>query len=273
MSSKGIFSSAPDDGEFETSSGGGTGLTLDMTFTQGEASTLRDILDPQPNQTADVMHNERMGGMPWTFIYSDRNGDGIANWVELRQNGASGSIPDDEVTVTSVSGVRTLTTAVKSALAPPGGNPGDVLTRSDDGGTIWSIVDAEMPTIAIGTVTTGAAGSSAAASVTQSGDNVTLSFTIPAGAQGPTGANGGIVTDVGVSGIGAMATACSTSSVGAGGTVSGGSLGGVNFNSSDSGSLTFSSLSLVGTWRNISNKTVVGASTYLSNWGVFQRIA
>ena len=46
------------------------------------------------------------------------------------------------------------------------------------------------PTIKIGTVTTGAAGSQAAAEITGSGGNYTLNLTIPKGDKGNTGAKG-----------------------------------------------------------------------------------
>ena len=49
---------------------------------------------------------------------------------------------------------------------------------------------AENPTLTIGTVTTGAAGSDASASITGTSPNFILNLTIPAGPTGPTGATG-----------------------------------------------------------------------------------
>jgi hypothetical protein len=117
-SSTGIFSIQPADDTFATtSSGGGSGATLALTFAQGVASTTRDIVNPLPSQTCTVLHNENAGGAAWIFVYSDRNGDGVFNWIERNPIAdAINNIPDDGVTITSASGVRTLTDAVKSKI-------------------------------------------------------------------------------------------------------------------------------------------------------------
>jgi hypothetical protein len=59
-----------------------------------------------------------MGGGAWTFVYSDRNGDSIYNWVELAPlvAAAADEVVDDETFITSSTGVRTLTAAVKTQL-------------------------------------------------------------------------------------------------------------------------------------------------------------
>lgn len=50
--------------------------------------------------------------------------------------------------------------------------------------------DGATPTLSVGTVTTGAAGSSAAVTMTGTAPNYVLNFTIPRGATGATGASG-----------------------------------------------------------------------------------
>lgn len=60
----------------------------------------------------------------------------------------------------------------------------------DDNTNIKTKVDGKLGSAAIGTVTTGAAGSSAAVTVTNSGNTATFNFTIPKGATGGTGGKG-----------------------------------------------------------------------------------
>lgn len=69
---------------------------------------------------------------------------------------------------------------------PGGGTTGPTGPTGATGPTGPTGADAETPTLTIGTVTTGAPGSEASATITGTSPNFTLNLTIPQGPTGPT---------------------------------------------------------------------------------------
>ena len=70
----------------------------------------------------------------------------------------------------------------------PTGATGATGPQGEVGPTGPAGADAETPTLTIGTVTTGAPGTDAAATISGTAPNFTLDLTIPAGPTGPAGA-------------------------------------------------------------------------------------
>ncbi|GHV49995.1 hypothetical protein FACS1894216_01390 [Synergistales bacterium] len=63
--------------------GSGTGAVFTVTMTDKPASTLADIVNPQPNDMATVAHDELHAGSAYRWGMMDYNGDGVYNWVPV----------------------------------------------------------------------------------------------------------------------------------------------------------------------------------------------
>jgi hypothetical protein len=120
VSDAGVFNS--DQTGVKTLVGGhGTGLQLNITTTQQLASVINDVIDPQPNDFVTVIHDEYRNNVSFRWIYADRNGDGIFNWIrEAAASPTVNAIELDPTQFTETNGVYSLTNslAVPIMIAP-----------------------------------------------------------------------------------------------------------------------------------------------------------
>jgi hypothetical protein len=63
--------------------GHGTGALLALTSILETASTIDDIVDPQPNDRVIVLQDETHNGLKYNWGFMDYNGDGIYNFVPI----------------------------------------------------------------------------------------------------------------------------------------------------------------------------------------------
>jgi hypothetical protein len=133
-----------------------------------------------------------------TLVLRDGSGNFSAGTITAALNGNASTVPNGVYNNVATYGINisgsaaTLTNARTITLA---GNVTSPAVSFDGSGniTINTTLDPAVPTakaIAIGTTTTGGAGTSAAVTVSQTSSTATLSFTIPQGIQGVTGATG-----------------------------------------------------------------------------------
>ena len=61
--------------------GNGTGATFNITSSLVNNITLKDIINPQPNDFATVIQDELHNNVIYVWQYADFNGDGTYNWV------------------------------------------------------------------------------------------------------------------------------------------------------------------------------------------------
>ena len=124
--------------------------------------------------------------------------------VQLKENGVRVYSPNNKPTaadlgITTGTNGATFTPAVDDAGNLSWSNDKDLANpntvnikgaKGDKGDAGEKGADGQTPNISIGTVTTGAAGSSASAEITGTTPNLTLNLTIPKGDKGDKGANG-----------------------------------------------------------------------------------
>ena len=114
------------------------------------------------------------------------------------ETGADGVTPTFEVGTVSTGVAGSTATVTITGTAPnyvlnftiPKGDKGDKGDKGEKGDTGTKGADGQTPTISIGTVTTGVAGSSASAEITGTTPNLTLNLTIPKGDKGDKGDTG-----------------------------------------------------------------------------------
>jgi hypothetical protein len=113
VSDKGVFNT--DQTGVKTLVGGhGMGLQLNITTTSQPASTLAEVLNPSPNDFVTVIHDEYRNDVSYRWVYADRNGDGVFNWI---RDAASSPTPPTSIVLdneqfTITSGVYSLTGAL-----------------------------------------------------------------------------------------------------------------------------------------------------------------
>ena len=135
---------------------------------------------------------------------------GVDSSVDLKERGVRVYSPNNKPTaadlgITTGTNGATFTPAVDDAgnlswsndkdLANPNtvnikGDKGDKGDKGEKGDTGVKGADGQTPTISIGTVNTGAAGTNASATITGTTPNLTLNLTIPKGDKGTNGVNG-----------------------------------------------------------------------------------
>jgi hypothetical protein len=75
--------SKPSDAVIEQGKTFGTGLVVEAVFGAGTGLILDDITNPRQNDAAVVLHPDLASdenSIPWLWLYSDQNGDGVLNW-------------------------------------------------------------------------------------------------------------------------------------------------------------------------------------------------
>ena len=173
------------------------------------------------HRTFDKMEFHEYGGL-FRFLENKNGGvnDGrllfqistsaVDSSVDLKERGVRVYSPNNKPTaadlgITTGTNGATFTPAVDDAgnlswsndkdLANPNtvnikGDKGDKGDKGEKGDTGTKGADGQTPTISIGTVNTGAAGTNASATITGTTPNLTLNLTIPKGDKGSNGVNG-----------------------------------------------------------------------------------
>ena len=119
-----------------------------------------------------------------------------SNTIETESDSLIGTPGIDGVTFTpSVSQEGIISWTNNGGLSNPTpinikGDKGDKGDKGEKGDTGTKGADGQTPTISIGTVNTGAAGTNASATITGTTPNLTLNLTIPKGDKGTNGVNG-----------------------------------------------------------------------------------
>jgi hypothetical protein len=70
--------------------GAGSGAKVDVTMTSVPCDTLNDVSAPNPGDQVIVLRDELHGDVSYIYLYADRNGDGIYNWVPVAPFAGSG---------------------------------------------------------------------------------------------------------------------------------------------------------------------------------------
>jgi hypothetical protein len=96
-----------DETEIECYGGGGSGLILDAAMSEQPNTTLADIPNPQPNNTALVLQDENHAGLSYIWKFADYNGDEVFNWVSWAKHTGGGDSRDFETDPIQTSEIAT----------------------------------------------------------------------------------------------------------------------------------------------------------------------
>ena len=98
-----------------STSGTGSGAIVNVNLVQTAGSILADIPNPNPGDEAIVLIDETNYNESYDWLYADRNGDGIYNWVPIASR-HDNQLVGDNTYVTVEDGIITLLPSKKSLI-------------------------------------------------------------------------------------------------------------------------------------------------------------